>query len=76
MISAQFSNQIILKRYMLRGFTCYNMSLPNVCSVDFDIDEMFLDIPDSEILTATQMIESNVGCSLQCYNPVFSDISI
>lgn len=54
---------------------CFNMSSPNVSAVQFDIDELFSDIPDAEFLTATQLIESNVGCSPQCYNPVFSDIS-
>jgi hypothetical protein len=44
---------------------------------DFDLNTAFFDISDSEFLTATQLFENSVGCSLQqCENDnVFSDIS-
>lgn len=48
----------------------YNSDLP----ADLDIN-LFSDIADGELLTATQLIESNCGISVQFVNPEFSDIS-
>jgi hypothetical protein len=46
------------------------------CDSEADfVQENFSDISDGEILTATQLIESNVGSMSLCRNPEFSDIS-
>ena len=57
---------------------CYcTMSSASNWNVDFDLNEAFSDISDSDFLTTTQLLESSIGCSLQhCRNEsAFSDIS-